>query len=314
MHEQKPQDQKEQRGFDWWPEALNVWDKKAYEFAKRKTHAVLTDFRRFALFVYYLDGGRGRNSATLQTNFDSISRPEIQPVLNKVKEGGHIVSIGGAWGEEAAGMICELTQTYGLTSVKHLTTDIGGGASYGIPDHVSILGYMLAVDPTEIEADPADYGYWRWSKTYLNRKNWQDVRNRCLYSHGSEWDATKETFFENVRSKLNGEDVGLYIMRHPEIGDPDQPKLTEVFNTIILNLLSQAIKTDTPVVITTSTNPNSRANIQNAIIDFFSKQPSEITQRWHWSSGNSFPEMIDWIGTSGRDSLVFVVFPSQHQG
>lgn len=288
----------------WFPQELNRYGEG--DLNEYRASYSIDNLRRFAALNCCLAGGE--TSTSLEWPRD----PELKklvPMLQKVRDGGHIVDIAAGFGEPSVGMLLELTRRFHLTNTRYLITDLGTYCADS-PDEIDMLGSMLVHNPRPIWVDRPEDFYFNWSEAKLDRSNWQDMRERILRRYGKEWDATTPQFFANARKALKNENIGLLILRHPEIGDKDQPELVPIFTRIIHNILGEAVKEDIPVLITTSNNDLSRDNIQRAVDSFFESQNPATREKWGVIAQESPHPVQKNLGHRVLDLRMWAIFPN----
>ena len=284
----------------WYPEELKKYDMEGVDSLASYS---ISNLKHFVALTCCLGGGE--ESASLKWPRNPELK-ELAPILQKVKEGKDIVDIAAGFGEPSAGMLLELSQRFRLKDTKYLVTDID---DYGeVADEVDLLGGVLLHDPKPLWVDKPDDYYFNWSLSNLNRNNWQDVRDRVLRRYGNKWDATKPSFYDNIEEVLGKDKVGLFILRHPEIGDARQPELTPIFTDIINNLLEEAVNKKIPVFITTSNNELSRKNIGTLIDSFFEKEGTN-KDLWKIISMEDLEGVTSHSGPRALDSKIWATFP-----
>lgn len=291
----------------WPPVELDAYSSDSLE---NRGELATVDLTRFAALAHCL-AGLGEPSPGREASDTWAVDPSYQalkPMVLGLQNGGDIVDVGAGVGEPAPGMLLEL-ERLGLTGTRYLATDVGEGYTNS-PGGLDGLAYELTrLSPGQrIWVDPnhqVDY-HSPWSDVYIDQDGWRGLRERVLRRYGPEWDATEPNFFDHVREALNGREIGLLLLRHPQISE--EP---EVFADIISNLMSEAVRSDIPLLITTSTNPTSRERIQAAIDAFWADHP-DIQTRWQTMPWNT-PKVVQLAtgvnGSRKADSLAWAIFP-----
>lgn len=249
----------------WIPDQLAKWEfsllENFYPNAER-------DLKRFLWLIDFLE-------AQFSTRL----------VLEKIKSGGHILDVAAGYGEPAMGILLELQTKFGLSKTKYLMTDIAD-RSDDLPGHEDNIAAHLMVSSKNVIEIPSSINTQNTeSQAILSQKSWSQIRPRILKGYGEKWDATKPSFFDNAKELFSGDEMGLILLRHPEIGDIRQPELYPIFQSIILNILNFALETNTPILITTSNNDLSHHRIKKILSDYFAQFSEKIQGKWQIITG-----------------------------
>jgi hypothetical protein len=263
------------------------------------------DFSRFGFMAIWLSGDLPEHA--YHSKSLAAFRPErFKHLFDKLKSGAHVVSFGASNGDESLGMLAVLEDKFGLTDTHFLVTDFSDYAR-DWPDVTDKLGKGFLEGSRVFYIDRPDDYYNQVSEKYLTKKSWRGFRSRINREYGDDWDATSDQVFDRAREKVGGE-IGLMVLRHPEIGDEHNPELSEVFKSVISNLFDEAMSSETPVLITTSNNKLSRKRIKEAIQKKIS-EVSDFEDNWDFYFGAT-PHLVqrDLYGRE-MDSYFFTLIP-----
>ncbi len=273
-----------------------------------------SDFERFGFLTVWLSGlrnaaGEKDTISARRAALEKCDPDRFIHLFDQVRAGGQIISFGASNGDEALGILAELTTRFNLTETRFLVTDYSDYSLF--PDTLDKFAVTLTDANKRWYVDqPRDF-YLDMTDAHVDRGNWRDYRRRVIRRYGEDWDAAQLEVFANARHELGGE-LGLMILRHPEIGNQDNEKLANIFRAVIANLLQEVVRSQTPLVITTSNNEISRQRIREEIEKFRDAHP-DFVDHFDFFFGETPDFVRRELGGRVMDSYIFVVMPKLSQ-